>query len=69
MARDLGLGDSTLHQWCQQFAQQGEQAFPGSGHQPPEGAEIRQLKQEVELLPQERDILTKALGIFSRGQL
>jgi len=31
--------------------------------------ELRQLKRENELLRQERDILKKAIGIFSRGQL
>jgi len=46
-----------------------EQAFPGSGHQTPQEEELRQLKRENELLRQERDILKKAIGIFSRGQL
>jgi transposase len=69
VARDLGIGESTLHHWRQQFSQQGEQAFPGSGHQTPQEEEIRQLKRENELLRQERDILKKAIGIFSRGQL
>jgi transposase len=69
IARDLGIADSTLHHWCQQFAEQGEQAFPGSGHQSPQEEEIRQLKRENELLRQERDVLKKAIGIFSRGQL
>jgi transposase len=69
IARDLGIADSTLHHWWKQFAQQGEQAFPGSGHKTPQVEEIRQLKRENELLRQERDILKKAIGIFSRGQL
>jgi transposase len=69
IARDLGIADSTLHHWCKQFAEQGEQAFPGSGHQSAPGEEIRQLKRENELLRQERDVLKKAIGIFSRGQL
>jgi transposase len=29
IARELGIADSTLHHWRKQFAQQGEQAFPG----------------------------------------
>jgi putative transposase len=33
LARDLGIADSTLHHWCKQFSEHGEQAFPGSGHQ------------------------------------
>jgi transposase len=69
IARDLGIADSTLHHWCQLFSEQGKQAFPGSGHQTPQEEEIRQLKRENDLLRQERDILKKAIGIFSRGQL
>ena len=68
IARDLGIADSTLHHWCQQFAEQGEQAFPGSGHQTPQEEEIRHLKRENDVLRQERDILKKAIGIFSRTQ-
>lgn len=59
IARDLGIGDSTLHHWCKLFSEQGEQAFPGSGHQSPQEEEIRHLKRENDLLRQERDILKK----------
>ena len=69
IARDLGIGESTLHHWRKLLSQQGEQAFPGSGHQTPPEEEMRQLKRENELLRQERDILKKAIGIFSRGPL
>lgn len=69
IARDLGIADSTLHHWCKLFSEQGEQAFPGSGHQTPQEEEVRHLKRENELLRQERDILKKAIGIFSRGQV
>ncbi len=68
IARDLGIADSTLHHWCQQFAEHGEQAFPGSGHQTPQEEEIRRLKRENDLLRQERDLLKKASGIFSHTQ-
>ncbi len=60
IARDLGIADSTLHHWCKLFSEQGEQAFPGSGHQTPQEEEIRHLKRENELLRQERDILKKS---------
>jgi transposase len=33
IARELGISDSALSKWCKQLAEQGEQAFPGSGHQ------------------------------------
>lgn len=39
IARDLGVSDSTIHNWRKQFSEHGEQAFPGSGHQTPEAVE------------------------------
>src|SRR5690242_14948886 len=66
IARDLGIADSTLHNWCKEFAEHGVQALPGSGHQTLQEEEIRRLKRELEVTRQERDILKKALGIFSR---
>src|SRR5438067_162948 len=63
IARDLGIADSTLHHWRKQFSAQGEQAFPGSGHQTPQEEEIRQLKRENEVLRQERDILKCAVVV------
>ena len=68
VARELGIADSTLHHWCKQFADQGHQAFVGSGHQTPQEEELRRLKRELEVTRQERDILKKALAIFSRQQ-
>lgn len=65
IARDLGVADSTLSTWRKQLEEHGHDAFPGSGHQLPLEEENRHLKREVELLRQERDILKKAIGIFS----
>lgn len=48
------------------FAQQGDQAFPGSGHQTAQEEEIRRLKWELETVRQERDTLKKVLHIYSR---
>jgi len=69
IARELGIAESRLQHWRKLFSEQGEQAFPGSGHQSPHEEEIRHLKRENELLRQERAVLKKAIGIFSRGQL
>lgn len=66
IARELGISDSALYAWCKQLAEQGNDAFPGKGHQMPLEEENHQLKRELELVQQERDILKKALGIFSR---
>lgn len=29
LARDLGIADSTLHHWCKEFAEAGENGIPG----------------------------------------
>src|SRR5258708_7520645 len=63
IARDLGVSDSALYHWCQQLSEQGEQAFPGSGHQTAEQEEIRRLKRELEVTRQERDILMCAVVV------
>ena len=59
IARDLGIADSSLHHWCKVFGQQGDQAFPGSGHQMVQEEEIRRLKRKLETRWQERDSLKK----------
>jgi len=66
IARELGISDTSIHQWRKELAQQGKEAFPGSGHQTPLEEENRRLKREVERLQQERDILKKVVSIFSR---
>ena len=42
--------------------------FPGKGHLSPEDSEIRRLKRENERLRMERDILKKAVAIFSEAK-
>lgn len=64
--RELGIGSGVLSRWRRQLAEEGEHAFPGQGRLTPEKERIRQLEREVETLRQERDILAKAVAIFSR---
>jgi transposase len=66
VAEDLGVAMSTLSRWCTEMATKGERAFVGSGNQQPEDEELRRLHRENDILRQERDILKKALAIFSR---
>jgi transposase len=66
IARDLGISDSALSKWCKEFGEHGEEAFPGKGHQTILEEENRKLKREVEILRQERDILKKAVSIFTQ---
>jgi transposase len=64
--RDLGLPKGIVHHWKRQLARDGKDAFPGKGKLKSEDELIRQLKRENEILRQERDILKKAVAIFSR---
>jgi transposase len=63
--RDLGIGSGNLYRWKQKLAKDGQHAFPGHGRLTPEQERIRQLERENEILRQQRDILKKAVAIFS----
>jgi transposase len=63
--RDLGIPNGNLWRWKRKFAADGEDAFPGHGRQTPEQERIRRLEREIQILRQERDILKKAVAIFS----
>jgi transposase len=65
LERELGLGAGCLSRWKQKQAEEGEQAFPGHGRLTAEQERLRQLERENEILRQERDILKKAVAIFS----
>lgn len=65
LERDLGLYPGQLKTWQTAFEADGAQAFPGPGHQTETDAELRRLRRENDILRQERDILKKAVAIFS----
>ena len=64
-ARNLGICPSVLRRWRDQFASNGEQAFPGKGFMTPEKEELHRLRKEVKRLQMERDILKKATAFFA----
>lgn len=66
IARELGISDTAIHGWRKELTEHGNDAFPGKGHQSELEEEIRRLKRDLERVQQERDILKKAVGIFSR---
>ncbi len=59
VARELGISDTSIHQWRQELAEHGQEAFPGSGHQTAQEEELRRLKRELERTQKERDSLKK----------
>jgi transposase len=66
IARDMGIHPNTLYNWIQQFSAKPDEAFPGKGHVASDVEVIRQLKRENERLKMEREILKKAMAIFSK---
>jgi transposase len=68
VAADLGIYHGNLSRWKREYRRDAEGAFPGMGKMKLEDEELRRLKRENEGLRQEREILKKALAIFSRPQ-
>ena len=66
VARNLGINENMLHRWRGKFSAGGAAAFPGSGHQEGEPDELRRLRRQLAEVTEERDILKKALAVFSR---
>lgn len=68
IARDLGVGRSTLQHWLRAAREHGQLAFPGQGKArlTPEQEEIKRLKRENEVLRQEREILKSAAVWFAK---
>lgn len=62
VARDLGISVGTLRNWIHALAPD----QPVVSETLPEAEQLRQLKREIERLRLERDILKKAVGIFSQ---
>jgi len=69
VARDLGIGENLLHRWKQQYVQQGDGVFVGTGNVTPEQAELRRLRRQLVDVTEERDILKKAIAVFSDRRL
>ncbi len=66
VARDLDIHPNLLHIWRREFLKEGDKAFTGKGCVKPENAEIRKLRKELEKVKEQRDILKKALAVFSK---
>ena len=66
VARNLGISTNVLSRWKRQLTGDPAFAFPGKGHLKPADEELRRLKKELRDVTEERDILKKALAIFSK---
>ena len=66
VARDLGVDSETLRRWARSLAPDNNLSQGSATDSPSSTAELARLRRENELLRMERDILKKAIGIFSR---
>lgn len=69
LARELGIFPSQLYKWRKEEEEFGEGSFPGNGNlkQTPEQERINTLEKRLRDTELERDILKKAIGIFSKS--
>ena len=61
VARNLGVHENLLYKWKKELSGNGS-----NGYTAEEKAELRKLKRELRDVKEERDILKKAMAIFSK---
>jgi len=66
VSRNLDVHEGLLYKWKQAYIEDPEQAFPGHGKLKARDEEIRRLRRALRDAQEERDILKKAISIFSR---
>jgi len=66
VARNLGINANMLSRWVREYRHDNRYAFPGQGKLREPAEELRKLKKELADTQMERDILEKALAIFSK---
>ena len=69
LANELNVRPELLYRWRSELASYQVKSFPGNGKQImiEEESQLAQLKKELSEMRMERDILKKAVGIFSKS--
>ena len=62
VARSLNINVNVLYSWKKKYGNQGDKAFVGKGHL----TELSALRKQLREVIMGRDILKKAVGIFSK---
>ena len=66
--KNLGIGNGTASRWVKEQSELKTDAFCGSGNVKPSEKEFKKLQKELVRVKRERDILKKAMAIFSKDQ-
>jgi transposase-like protein len=69
VAESLGIGVDLIYRWRREMQQNGHIAFPGQGNESltAEQQRIKDLEKKLKDAELDRDILKKALAIFSKA--
>jgi transposase len=69
ISRDLDISTDMVRRWIREYTITGDSSFAGNGRPiiTPEQREIAELKRALKEVEIERDILKKAVSIFSRS--
>lgn len=67
LARELGIKDSTLRRWAQEYEEMGDDAFPGNGSpKVNRDCEIVKLRKRIEELERENELLRNFRAFLSQ---
>ncbi len=66
VARELDVHRNLIHKWRRDYLAEGESALEKTGKASPESAEMKRLRKELEDVKEEREILKKALAVFTK---
>ncbi len=66
VARGLGIHENLLRTWKRKYKEDPTGSFPGKGHLGPQEEELKKVQKENANLREDREILKKALAIFSK---
>lgn len=64
--KDLGIGAGCLSHWRKELREEKADTFRGNGNMTDEQKELVRLRRENEILKEEREILKKVVGMFSK---
>jgi transposase len=68
IAEELGINQNTLSNWKKEYLKDKEDSFPGKGYQKPDDAEMTKMRKDLAIVTMERDILKKAIAVFTKHE-
>ena len=69
LAERFGVSENTIYNWRKKYLKHNDAAFPGKGNKTMTESErrVKELEKQLKETELERDILKKAVGIFSKS--